>query len=54
MKSRTNYVREECADEVRQQIKNYKKFKALTTEWVALGIDHCKLSMKKEKAEKKK
>jgi hypothetical protein len=42
-------VREECADEVRQQIKNYKRFKALTTEWVALGIEHCKLSMKKEK-----
>jgi hypothetical protein len=54
MKSRTNYVREECADEVRQQIKNYKRFKALTTEWVALGIEHCKLAMKNEKAEKKK
>jgi hypothetical protein len=54
MKSCTNYVRQECVDEVSQQIKNYKRFKELTTEWVALGIEHSKLSMKKEKTEKKK
>jgi hypothetical protein len=54
MKSHTNYVRQECVDKVRQQIKNYKRFKELTIEWVALGIEHSKLSMKKEKTEKKK
>lgn len=54
MKSRTNYVRQECVDEVRQQIKNYKQFRELTTEWVALGIEHSKLSMKKKITEGKK
>jgi len=45
MKSHTNYVSKDCIREVRQQIKNYKRFKKLTTEWVALGIEHSKLSM---------
>ncbi len=34
-----------CVTEVRQQIENHKRFKKLTTEWVALGIKHSKLSM---------
>ena len=46
MKSRTDYVRKGSVGEVRQQIKNYKRFKRLTTEWVSLGIEHSKLSMK--------
>ena len=54
MKSRTNYVRQECVADVRKQINNYKRFKELTTEWVALGIEHSQLSMKKKKTEKKK
>jgi|TARA_Y100000310_G_C20634984_1_gene790672 hypothetical protein len=49
MKSRTNYIRKEFVSMVRQQIKNYKRFKKLTTEWVALGIEHSKLSMKLKK-----
>ena len=46
MKSRTEYVRKGCVEEVRRQIENYKRFKALTEEWVALGIEHSKLAMK--------
>jgi Family of unknown function (DUF6788) len=49
MKSKTEYVRKGCVDEVRQQIVNYKRFKALTEEWVALGIEHSKLAMKLER-----
>jgi len=49
MKSRTNYIRKNCVGEVRQQIKNYKRFKKLTTEWVSLGIEHSTLSMKLHK-----
>lgn len=47
MKSRTEYVRKDFVTEVRQQIKRYKRFKALSNEWVALSIEHSKLSMKR-------
>jgi hypothetical protein len=46
MKSRTDYVRKNFVKETRQQIASYKKFKKLNEEWVALGIEHAKLSMK--------
>jgi hypothetical protein len=46
MKSRTEYVARECLPEVRRQIANYKRFKALSAQWVALSIEHSRLSMK--------
>ncbi len=46
MKSRTESVHKDYVDEVRRQIKNYKRFKALSQEWVELGIEHSKLAMK--------
>jgi hypothetical protein len=46
MKSRTDYVRKNCVKETRQQIASYKKFKKLSEEWVTLGIEHAKISMK--------
>jgi hypothetical protein len=46
MKSRTEYVARDAVREVRRQIENYKRFKALTTEWVDLGIEHSRLKMK--------
>lgn len=46
MKSRTEYVRKECVREVREQIKNYKRFKQLMTLWVSLSIEQSKLWMK--------
>ncbi len=52
MKSRTNYIRKDSVSCIRQQIKNYKRFKALTTEWVALGIEHSKLAMKLQQDKK--
>ena len=46
MKSRTQYIARERVREVRRQIANYKRFKALTTEWIALSIEHSRLKMK--------
>ena len=46
MKSRTEYIRKGCVGDIRQQIGNYKRFKKLTSEWIKLGIEHSKLSMK--------
>lgn len=48
MQSKTEYVRREFINEVRQQIQNYKKFKELVEEWISLGIQHSQLSMKAE------
>ena len=46
MKSRTECTRREFVGDVRRQISNYKRFRKLSAEWVALGIEHSKLSMK--------
>jgi len=46
MKSRTEYIRRNCVSDVRRQIANYKRFKKLSGEWVALGIEHSRLAMK--------
>lgn len=46
MKSRTEYIARECVREVRREIANYKRFKTLTTEWIALSIEHSRLKMK--------
>ena len=46
MKSRTEYVARDAVRDVRRQIENYKRLKALTTEWIDLGIEHSRLKMK--------
>ena len=46
MKSRTDYIRQECVSDIRRQIRNYKRFKKLSGEWIALSIEHSKLAMK--------
>ena len=46
MKSRTEYIARDCLREVRHQISNYQRFKALTAEWVDLSIEHSRLKMK--------
>jgi hypothetical protein len=45
MKSRTEYISRDAVRDVRREIENYKRFKALTTEWVDLGIEHSRLKM---------
>jgi hypothetical protein len=42
-KSRTEHVPRHCVREVRLQIVNYKRFKALIAEWIDLSIEQCRL-----------
>jgi len=51
MKSRTAYVRACFVKEVRQQIRDYRKLKTLIERWVALGIEHSHLSMRRRSRE---
>lgn len=46
MRSRTDYVPRDDVRELRREIKNYKRFKALTDQWVALSIEQSRLMMK--------
>ncbi len=46
MKSRTDYIPRQCVGKVRREIASYKRFKALSTAWVALSIERSRLSMK--------
>jgi hypothetical protein len=45
MKSRTEYVRQECVADIRRQIAAYKRFKNLTGEWIDLNIEASKVNM---------
>ena len=45
-KSRTEYIARECLREARRQIGNYKRFKALSEEWITLSIEQSRLEMK--------
>jgi hypothetical protein len=51
MRSRTEYIRKEWVSEIRRQIKQYKRYKQLNTEWVSLSIERSKLSMKLERTQ---
>ena len=46
MKSRTDYIARDCLRDVRRQIGNYKRFKALSAKWIALSIEHSRLKIK--------
>jgi hypothetical protein len=48
MRSRTEYIRKEWVSNIRRQIKHYKRYKQLNAEWVALSIEHSKLTMKRK------
>jgi len=46
MKSRTDYIPRNWVREVRGQVGNYKRFKSLSAQWVALSVERCRLTMK--------
>ena len=46
MKSRTDYIPKDCVKDVRRQVAQYKRFKALSAEWVTLSIEWCRLAIK--------
>lgn len=45
MRSRTEYIRQECVADIRRQIATYKRFKSLIDQWVDLSIELSKLDM---------
>jgi|ERR1035438_9221314 len=45
-RSRTDYVAPAVLRDVRRQVSNYKRFKALTAEWVELSIEQSRLKIK--------
>ncbi len=45
-KSRTEYVSRDRVVALRREIAAYKRFKALTTEWISLSIERSRLKMK--------
>ena len=47
-KGHTEYVREADRAEVQRQLAAYKRFRALTKEWVDLAMKLCKLKAKSE------
>ena len=53
MRSRTQYVRAEFVDEIRQQIEVYKRFKKLIEKWIDLTIEYSQIKMKQAKRMKR-
>jgi hypothetical protein len=49
MRSKSDYVRSDCVEEIRNEISAYKRFKKLMDEWIDLGIEASKLRMKIDK-----
>jgi hypothetical protein len=45
-RGRTEYVPREFVRDVRRQITAYKRFKALTAEWIELSIEQSRLKIK--------
>jgi hypothetical protein len=54
MRSRTEYVRPEFVEDLKMQVENFKRFKALTQEWADLAIEYSKLKMDIAKRSKNK
>jgi hypothetical protein len=48
MKSRTEYVRQECVKELRRRIATHKRFRRLVDQWIDLSIEHSRLTMQME------
>lgn len=46
MKSRTEYVRSEFLQDIKLQVKNYRRYKKLNSELISLSIEFSKLMMK--------
>jgi len=53
MKSKTDYVKMACVEEITGQIEAYKKFKELTERWIELAILHSNLKMQEVKRQRR-
>src|SRR3970040_2659578 len=47
--SRTEYIRRASVADIRRRVSNYKRFKKLCAEWIALGIRHSRIAMQQER-----
>lgn len=54
MRSRTEYIRPEFVDEIKEQVAVYKRFRKLIEEWVELAIEHSRITMKQPTERKEK
>jgi hypothetical protein len=45
MKSKTGYVRSQHVENLKRQIKTYKRFKELVETWVDLSMEHSRRTM---------
>lgn len=45
MKSKTEYVRPQHVNDIREQIKTYKRFKRLVEKWIDLAIKYSRVKM---------
>jgi len=54
MKSRSDYVRVDSVEGVQKEVATYKRFKALTDEWVDLAIESSNLRLKAGRKNAKK
>lgn len=52
-KKQSEYVSKKNLETVTRQTENYKHFKALCTEWVELGIERSKLTVRLEREQQK-
>lgn len=51
-KSKTEYVKNEFLKSLRKEIKEYKKFKKLTSEWLKLATEYSKEKIKSQTSRK--
>lgn len=50
MKSRTDYIPADLVPQIQQEVDEYKRFRELTAEWVALSIEWSRLKIKLSRA----
>lgn len=51
---KTHFIRQEDVPDVQRKLANYKEFRRLTDEWIALSLEHAQLTSKQSKTTKSK
>lgn len=53
MKSKTDYIPQDWVPQIERELAEYKRFRALTAEWIALSIELSRLKVKHHLATRK-
>ena len=53
-KGHTEYIQDDIKEQTKQQLQNYKRFKALTLEWVDRAVELAKIKAQLKKAKNSK